>query len=74
MCFTALDEQDEHPTSAILQQGCDLTNGLYLKIANVAGLLEYLMVRSIDDEIIRKYFQTIFSIISVGIFAGCGIT
>ena len=40
----AVDDTNELLTNSILQQGCDLTNGFYLKISNVAATLEYLMV------------------------------
>lgn len=34
---------DQH--LSLLQQGCDITNGLYLKIPQLQGLLQYLLVR-----------------------------
>lgn len=37
----------------LLQQGCDITGGNYLKIPQLAGLLQYLLV-IIEFEIIQK--------------------
>ncbi|RWS00216.1 general transcription factor IIH subunit 3-like protein [Dinothrombium tinctorium] len=39
---------------SILQQGCDLTNGLYLKISNVSAFLEYLLWTLLPDAETRK--------------------
>lgn len=33
---------DQH--LSLLQQGCDITNGLYLKVPQIQGLLQYLLV------------------------------
>lgn len=30
---------------SLLQQGCDITGGLYLKVPQIAALIQYLMVR-----------------------------
>lgn len=34
----------------LLQQGCDITNGQYLRLENVDGLLQYLLVSEIVAE------------------------
>lgn len=39
---------DQH--LSLLQQGCDITNGLYLKVPQLQGLLQYLLVRCEDVE------------------------
>lgn len=39
---------DQH--LSLLQQGCDITNGLYLKVPQLQGLLQYLLV-------CNKYFS-----------------
>lgn len=44
---------DQH--LSLLQQGCDITNGLYLKIPQIQGLLQYLLVH------IQFYSQLLFS-------------
>ncbi|GAB6030061.1 RNA polymerase II transcription factor B subunit 4 [Chamberlinius hualienensis] len=38
----------------LLQQGCDITGGIYLKIIQIAGLLQYLMVAFLPDISLRK--------------------
>lgn len=39
----------------LLQQGCDITGGNYLKVPQLNGLLQYLLVRK-NNLIIYKYF------------------
>lgn len=41
--------------SGLLQQACDITGGIYLKIPQITGLLQYLLVR-LDLEIHVKVF------------------
>lgn len=36
---------DQH--LSLLQQGCDITSGLYLRIPQLQGLLQYLLVRNL---------------------------
>lgn len=56
---------DQH--LSLLQQGCDITSGLYLKVPQVQGLLQYLLVRT-------EYSTVLWScesenlILTVGIF------
>lgn len=55
---------DQH--LSLLQQGCDITNGLYLKVPQLQGLLQYLLVvkKSYRDN--ENLFKKCFL---VGIFA-----
>ena len=39
--------------SGLLQQACDITGGIYLKIPQLAGLLQYLMVTAQYKTLIR---------------------
>lgn len=36
---------DQH--LSLLQQGCDITNGLYLKVPQISALLQFLLVISL---------------------------
>jgi len=38
----------------LLQQGCDITGGIYLKIPQIAGLLQYLLMVFLPDVGLRK--------------------
>lgn len=49
---------------SLLQQGCDITNGLYFKVPQLQGLLQYLLVRL---NIATK-FMNINNIICSGYF------
>lgn len=40
----------------LLQQGCDITGGNYLKVPQLNGLLQYLLVRKKNNLIISKCF------------------
>lgn len=40
--------------SSLLQQACDITNGIYLKIPQLSGLLQYLLCVFLPDAKIRK--------------------
>lgn len=51
---------DQH--LSLLQQGCDITGGLYLKVPQLQGLLQYLLVSTLKfgeqfvEEFILLYF------------------
>lgn len=49
---------DQH--LSLLQQGCDITNGLYLKIPQLQGLLQYLLVSMIRNFITEFNFCVVF--------------
>lgn len=43
---------DQH--LSLLQQGCDITNGLYLKIPQLQGLLQYLLWVFLPEPPVRQ--------------------
>ena len=45
---------------SLLQQGCDITGGLYLKVPQLAGLVQYLLVCFCLNIIIGKTFKKSF--------------
>ena len=56
-----LDVCSLHQELTLLQQGCDLTGGIYLKIPQhngqpqLSGLLQYLLVRFFISNLIKEY-------------------
>ena len=48
---------------SLLQQGCDITNGLYLRIPQLQGLLQYLLVKLYI--IVILWAMKIFSLVGV---------
>lgn len=52
---------DQH--LSLLQQGCDITGGLYLKCPQLQGLLQYLLVLNV--------LKSIVFFINCGCFSGC---
>lgn len=49
---------DQH--LSLLQQGCDITNGLYLKVPQLQGLLQYLLVHTIKMLILVEFDNYVF--------------
>lgn len=46
---------DQH--LSLLQQGCDITGGLYLKVPQLQGLLQYLLVTMLQNLHTHKIFD-----------------
>ena len=42
------------PSTSLLQQGCDLTDGTYLKVPNISSFLEYLLWCLLPDSSMRS--------------------
>jgi hypothetical protein len=53
-CILSSEIEDSRLTMSIFQQGCDLTNGLYLKLSNLNAFLEYLIWTLLPDTDTRK--------------------
>jgi transcription initiation factor TFIIH subunit 3 len=69
-CVAVPDESGGDFRGSILQQGCDITSGMYLKIPNVTAFLEYLIWVLLPDVETRKKL-VLPSQVTIGYKASC---